>query len=344
MSSLPARSKPRSSRHQPRITSGGIVGSQPNATTASSPTSSDGWATTTSCSRPITRTRTPSIRRPPSTSSPWIRSSYPRRASARSCGTTPSTCTGSPPTTSRRHERRAMIRRPYAAVDHEALIRAYPPPPEYFEAAWFAPPDEIEAVQLTGHRRGAEVPAGVPFFERRWAAAGFDPRSIRIRAALWRAPAYTVEDIRKSIALPPPWGDYQGVTPADAVREPMRVYMSGGTTGKSRPTFYTQWDREVGAVLTARALYLQGIRPGDVVLNSGAYGPHNGAFAFDEALHRWLNWVVLTTGTGNVTSSERQVELAIEYGATAILTTGDYLLRLAVVAREMGYDPSTDFK
>ena len=44
------------------------------------------------------------------------------------------------------------------------------------------------------------------------------------------------------------------------------------------PTFYTQWDREVGALLTARALYMQGIRPGDVVLNSWAYGTHNGAF------------------------------------------------------------------
>jgi len=122
------------------------------------------------------------------------------------------------------------------------------------------------------------------------------------------------------------------------------VFMSGGTTGKSRPTFYTQWDREVGALLTARALYMQGIRPGDIVLNSWAYGTHNGAFSFDEALHHWLNCVVLTTGTGNVTSSERQVELAIQYQAAAILTTGDYLLRLADVARTMGYDPATDFK
>jgi phenylacetate-CoA ligase len=237
-----------------------------------------------------------------------------------------------------------MIRRPFAAVDYEELVRAYPPPPEYFEAAWFASADEIEAMQLARLRQRAVAAGRVPFFEQRWEAAGFDPRSIRTLDDLWRAPAYTVEDIRKSIDAHPPWGDYQGVTPADALREPMRVYMSGGTTGKSRPTFYTHWDREVGAVLTARALYAQGIRPGDVVLNSWAYGTHNGAFAFDEALHRWLNCVVLTTGTGNVTSSERQVELAVEYGANAILTTGDYLLRLADVAREMGYDPSTDIK
>ena len=236
------------------------------------------------------------------------------------------------------------IRRPFEAVDYDELIKAYPPPPEYFETAWLAPLDEIERVQLARLRARALAAAKVPFFERRWEEAGFDPRSIDSVDDLWRAPAYTVDDIRKSIDAHPPWGDYQAVTPADAAHEPLRVYMSGGTTGKSRPTFYTQWDREVGAVLTARALYMQGIRPGDVVLNSWAYGTHNGAFAFDEALHRWLNCVVLTTSTGNVTSSERQVELAIEYGATAILTTGDYLLRLADAARDLGYDPATDLK
>jgi phenylacetate-CoA ligase len=78
-------------------------------------------------------------------------------------------------------------------------------------------------------------------------------------------------------------------------------------------------------------------------LNAWAYSTHNGAFAFDEALHKWLNCVVLTTGTGNVTSTRRQVELARDYQATAILTTGDYLLHLADVAREMGLDPKKDF-
>jgi phenylacetate-CoA ligase len=229
------------------------------------------------------------------------------------------------------------IRRPYQAVDLDEVVRAFPPPPEYFESAWFAEPEQIERTQLARLRQRALVAERVPFFARRWSEAGFDPRSITSLEDLWRAPSYDVDDIRRSIEAHPPWGDYQAVLPDQALAEPMRVFMSGGTTGKSRPTFYTQWDREVGALLTARALYAQGIRPGDVVLNAWAYGTHNGAFIFDEALHKWLNCVVVTTGTGNVTSSERQVELAVEYGASAILTTGDYLLRLSEVAAEMGY-------
>ena len=238
----------------------------------------------------------------------------------------------------------STFRRPFEAADPAAIARLYPPPPEYFETAWLATPEAIERTQLERLRARALTAAKVPFFARRWAEAGFDPTSISSLDDLWRAPAYTVDDIRRSIEDHPPWGDYQGVTPADATREPMRVFMSGGTTGQSRPTFYTQWDREIGALLCARALYMQGVRPGDVVLNSWAYGTHNGAFVFDEALYRWLDCVVVTTGTGNVTSSERQVELAIEYDAAAILTTGDYLLRLADVARGMGYDPAVDFK
>jgi phenylacetate-CoA ligase len=235
------------------------------------------------------------------------------------------------------------IRRPYQAVDCDELARLYPPPPEYFEAAYFETPEAILRKQLARLRDRAQRAYRVPFFRRRWDAASVGPESLRSLDDLERFPAYGVDDIRKSIEEHPPFGDYQGVTPDQALVEPLRIYMSGGTTGESRPTLYTQWDREVGAVLTARALYAFGIRPGDVVLNAWAYSTHNGAFAFDEALHRWLNCVVLTTGTGNVTSSKRQVELARQYGATAILTTGDYMLHLAEVARELGYDPRRDF-
>ncbi len=236
------------------------------------------------------------------------------------------------------------IRRPHEAVDYDALTRLYPPAPEYFESAWLETREQIEAKQLTRLQDRALRAYQVPFFRRRWDEAGFDPRSLTRLADLDRVPFYTVDDIRKSIEAHPPLGDYQGVRPEDARREPMRIYMSGGTTGTSRPNLYTAWDREAGAILTARALYQQGIRPGDTVINAWAYSTHNGAFSMDEALYRWLNCVVLTTGTGTVTSSQRQIELALQYGARAILTTGDYLLRLAEKAREMGIDPKRDLQ
>jgi phenylacetate-CoA ligase len=231
------------------------------------------------------------------------------------------------------------LRRRHEAVDFAAIERMFPPPPEYYETAWYDPPELIQRRLLARVKERAQTAYEVPFFQRRWDQAGFHPDALRTLDDLWGVPWYTVDDIRRSIEEHPPYGDYQGVTPDMARREPMRVYMSGGTTGQSRPTFYTAWDRAVQGVMNARYLYMQGVRPGDVILNSWAYGLHNGAFCFDEATYDWLNCVVITTSTGNVTSSERQVELAIKYGATAILTTGDYLLRLADVAERLGYAP-----
>ena len=235
------------------------------------------------------------------------------------------------------------FRRPFEVVDYEALARTHVPPPEYFDTDYLLAPDEIERRQLARLRERAQRAQRVPFFRRRWGEAGFHPDQLQSLDDLWRAPAYTVDDIRRSIEANPPLGDYQGASIEGALEEPVRVFMSGATTGSPRPTLYTQWDREAGAILMARALYLQGVRPGDVVVNAWAYSTHNGAFAFDEALHKWLNCVVLTTGTGNVTSSRRQIELAHQYRATAILTTGDYMLHLAETAEKMGLDPKKDF-
>ncbi len=237
----------------------------------------------------------------------------------------------------------AGLTRPHEAVDYDALMREFPPPPAYFETVWLDEPDVIERKQLERLRARAQAAYRVPFFRNRWDAAGFEPGQLETLDDLWKVPFYTVDDLRKSIEAHPPFGDYQALAPDDALSEPMRIFMSGGTTGKSRPTLYTPWDREAGAILGARGLYLHGIRPGDTVINAWAYSTHNGAFHFDEVLYRWLNCVVLTTGTGNVTSSRRQIELAQQYEATAILTTGDYMLHLAEVALEMGLDPKRDF-
>ncbi|MCH7789779.1 MAG: hypothetical protein IH940_10100, partial [Acidobacteria bacterium] len=131
------------------------------------------------------------------------------------------------------------FRRPFQAVDFAELTDRFEPPPEYFESAWLDEPDVIEAKQLTRLRARAHAASKVPFFARRFVDAGFDPRAISSLTDLSIAPAYTVDDIRSSIEAHPPFGDYQGVMPADALAEPMRIYTSGGTTGKSRPTLYT---------------------------------------------------------------------------------------------------------
>ena len=236
------------------------------------------------------------------------------------------------------------FRRRFEAVDHRELISTYPPPPEYFETHYYMEPERIERLQLTRLQEECRrAYDDVPFYRRRWDAARFEPSQIHTLNDLNLAPIYDIDDIRASIAAHPPYGDYQGVNVKDAKHAPLRLFWSGGTTGRARPTLYTEWDRQVASVTVARALYLHGIRPGDVVLNAWAFSTHTGAFAFDEGMHNWLNCVAITTGTGNVTPSKMQIELAREYEAATILTTPDYLLHLAATAVEMGLDPKEDF-
>ncbi|HEY2301762.1 MAG TPA: hypothetical protein VGH66_07705 [Acidimicrobiales bacterium] len=160
------------------------------------------------------------------------------------------------------------IRRHYEALDYAELARQYPPPPEYYESAYYDEPEVVQRRQLVRLKDKVWRTYSVPFHRRRWDDAGVTPDDLQSLDDLWRFPVYTVDDIRRSID----------------------------------------------------------------------------AHSFDESLQHWLNCVVVTTSTGNVTSTEKQVELAIQYGATAILTTGDYLLRLVEAARALGYDPKSDLK
>ena len=115
------------------------------------------------------------------------------------------------------------IRRPHEAIDFAAIERMYPPPPEYFETAYFEDRETIERKQLARLIDRAWRAYEIPFHRNRWDAAGFHPSHLKTLDDLWKCPSYTVDDIRISIDNNPPYGDYQGVTPALATREPMRV-------------------------------------------------------------------------------------------------------------------------
>ncbi len=157
--------------------------------------------------------------------------------------------------------------------------RLFPPPPEYFESGVLRRPGLIERKQLARLKTARADGLSVPFFRQRWDGAGFDPRDLQSARRPCRVPQYTVDDIRKSIEAHPPCGDYQGgsVDSRCASR-------CGSTCPAAPPAPAGRPSTPRGTVrsarlLMARGLYAQGIRPGDVVLNSWSYGTHNGAWS-----------------------------------------------------------------
>lgn len=101
------------------------------------------------------------------------------------------------------------FRRPFEVVDHEALMAAHAPAPEYFEGDYLLAPEEIERRQFARLKERAERAYAVPFFRRRWDAAGVGPRDIETLDDLSRFPTYRVDDIRRSIEANPPLGDFK---------------------------------------------------------------------------------------------------------------------------------------
>jgi phenylacetate-CoA ligase len=226
-------------------------------------------------------------------------------------------------------------------VDLAEMVAEFPPPPGFFDTTWIMEPERIEELQLE-RLKGQLARAGEnPFFARLWRENSFDPRSVSSLADLTAVPSYGVNDLRTSIEQHPPFGEHQNFLMGEAAHAG-RVYFSDGTTGRARPTINVPWDVELYGVLTARALWLAGLRPGDLIMNAWTYGPHAAAPFADNGA-KWNGCPQITASSGAVTPTLKQVEMIRDYNVRSVLTFGSHLLNLADTARSMGLDPTKDF-
>jgi phenylacetate-CoA ligase len=177
----------------------------------------------------------------------------------------------------------------------------------------------------------------VSFYKSRWDAAGARPGTIQSLADLRRLPVVTKADFSEDLLQHPPFGSYQGTA------SPMRIHASSGITGEPRPVFCTRSDCEQIARLSARRLRAQGVTPKDLFQVTLPYTLYiGGAIALEGAMA--LGAAVIPTGTGAMTPSRRQIEIARNWKPTVLCSTPSYSLRLAEVAGEMNLDPRRDFE
>ena len=230
----------------------------------------------------------------------------------------------------------------FAEADPARIAREYP-----LGAAFLAGPARLdaEALRALQERRFLEVVARawqVPFYARRWRAAGLEPGDLRSLADVAKIPPYSKSDLMASIEAEPPYGDYHGVDFSDPARASVVLHTTSGTTGAPQPLFYGAWDREVQNALVARAWRLQGLRDADVVHSVYGFGMVNGGHYIREAVLHFTKAVLLSAGTGLETPSAQQIELMRRFRATVLVGFVDYLARLAELARERGLEPGRD--
>lgn len=226
----------------------------------------------------------------------------------------------------------------FRSLDWERLIQDHPPPPLYKRQIGTLSDDEMRAHQDRLFLQRMAEAWQLPFFRERWSAAGVEPGDVRSLDDLHKLPTYDSDDLKDSIAARPPFGLHQPVTLDDLGDLPLKVQTSGGTTGLPRPTLFDPIAWEVQAIQIARSLWAEGARPGDVAQIPLTCALGNAAWCQYMACHHWLGIVPVTTGSGVVTPTDKQLAFAENLGVNVWIVNAEYAGRLIEVAEEIGFD------
>ncbi|MCC6474133.1 MAG: phenylacetate--CoA ligase family protein [Burkholderiales bacterium] len=230
----------------------------------------------------------------------------------------------------------------HRALDWDALYRSYPVPDVYARTVYRWSAERVRALQEERLREVLAAGWRNPFYRSLWSGAGIEPGDIRGIEDIARLPAFNSDDIKNDQQAHPPFGLLCGCADLkEQIRSmPNRLQTSGGTTGKPRYTLQSILENEVSALSAARALYLQGVRPGDVMQIPATCSLASLPWAYAKACSDYLGVLPLTTGSGVVTPARRQIEIAFDCGVNCWMSFPEYLARLAQSCREEhGRDP-----
>jgi phenylacetate-CoA ligase len=167
--------------------------------------------------------------------------------------------------------------------------------------------------------------ANVPFYRKKFDAAGVSPDDCRSPEDLAGFPFTTKDDLRDNY----PAGMF-AVSPAEV----RRIHASSGTTGQPTVSGYTEADLATWAGLMARSIRAAGGRPGDVVHVAYGYGLFTGGLGAHYGAER-LGCTVIPA-SGGVTG--RQVRLICDLRPRVIMVTPTYMLTILDEFERAGLD------
>ena len=233
----------------------------------------------------------------------------------------------------------------FDVADVPAIRRDYPTGDAFLRRFTGMSRDELRAVQARRLRGVLAFAWKVPFYRRLWGAVGIEPGDVRGLDDLAKLPAYSKSDLMESLEAHPPLGDFHGLDTHPPERRPQIVIQTtSGTTGKPQPLLFGPKSREIQNALLARVYMLQGMRREDVVHSVYGFGMVNGGHYIRETVIHWIGAQLLSAGTGAETRSAQQVALMRDFGATVLTGFGDFVRRLADIARENGIEPGRDIR
>ncbi len=191
---------------------------------------------------------------------------------------------------------------------------------------------EMEALQLEKLKATVKrVYEKVEPYRKKMDEAGVKPEDIKSLKDVRLLPFTTKQDMRDNY----PFGLF-----AVPKEDLLRIHASSGTTGKPTVVGYTPADLEVWRECVARIAVMGGATKKDVAQICFGYGMFTGALGLHYGLEK-VGAAIVPSSTGN---TEKQLMYMKDFGATLLVATPSYALRIAEVAKNLGMDPKKDLQ
>lgn len=175
-----------------------------------------------------------------------------------------------------------------------------------------------------------------PFYRAKFDEARLRPSDVRSVEDLWKVPITRKQEWADDVHLHPPWGTFSPLRAEDWGRRGFMLFTSSGMTGAPRAFRHTTHDRDLWAWMWARALWAQGVRPGDVLINCMGYGPYTAYWG----AHYAMNLIGCPVIPGSGVSTEGRAAYIDAYSPTVLTCTPSHGLHLAETMRRMELDPA----
>lgn len=192
-------------------------------------------------------------------------------------------------------------------------------------------PADRDAETLVHLQASLKRAYNLTFYQRHWDAHGFHPDQVKTLADFTaRCPKITKKMLIADQAEFPPFGSYLGIDRSDIYR----IHGSSGTTGT--PTMYgvARADWEQAKEIFALTHWASGVRPSDIVHFVFPFGMFFGGWAMLMAAEQ----VGATVFPMGLADTRRHIEMIDRLGSTVVEGTPSYMLHMAEVAKEIGYD------
>ncbi|MCL1864569.1 MAG: phenylacetate--CoA ligase [Spirochaetes bacterium] len=156
----------------------------------------------------------------------------------------------------------------------------------------------------------------VPFYKKKFEAAGFHPDQFKDFDDMQRIPFLTKQDMRDNY----PYGLF-----AVPLNKIVRVHASSGTTGNATVIGHTKNDLNVFSELVARSLSSYGVTGDDIIQVAYGYGLFTGGLGLHYGSER-LGALTVPMSGGN---TPRQLMFIKDFGVTVFGSTPSYALNIA---------------